>query len=423
MLQIFENDLKNYLLNIISKYENNILNYFNIKLKCSNIIIKKIDDLYVLIVNKISNNLLHSDDMINKIMHNINYCIFNNNITFFYINYKKYIINILHDSQIINELKKNWNKINIYENIGINTIFFNYNNIIYFYDTYENTIIQINRINYINNNFIKLNLDIKDRMIVNVNILLNKYTHLLYYKNNEINNTILLNKNTINFLCYDDFIFNLENISKQNETKKKLTINGYIIKYEDKEYIFNTYIYQKINDLMVNIRNINKAYLELYKNDNLKIIINHMTPYTQEIIKRVNTSIKTLSRELLNIYHITRKKLNPDLYNILSNNYRTILFDLHKIFIYTRKQENESENNDDFLTIKKSLTHEIIYKYLKKININLLSNIYIDRLQLLNDIQNIKIDVDNMKFDTNEFKVLFNDCISTKTMSVLLLQN
>jgi hypothetical protein len=420
----FENNFKNYLTNIVSKYNDNILNYFNIKLKCSNILIKKIDDLYILCINKISDNLLHSDDMINKILHNINYCIFNKDITFYYINLKKNIITKPYDLNIINEFKKNWDNISVYENIGLNTIFFNYNNIIYFYDIYDNTIIPINTINYINNYFNKLNLNITDKTIVNVNIILTKYTHLLYYKNNDIIDNIVINKNeNIYFSCFDEFIFDLENISKQNETKKKITTNGYIIKYNNTEYIFNTYIYQKINDLMINVRNINKTYLELYKNDNLKFVINYMSPYPQEIIKRVNMSIKTLSRELLNIYHITRKKLNPDLYNILSNNYRTILFDLHKIFIYARKKENECENSDDFFTIKQSMTHEIIYKYLKKININLLTYIYIDRLQLLNDIQNVKIDVDNMKLDTNEFKVLFNDCINTKTMSVLLLKN
>jgi hypothetical protein len=53
--------------------------------------------------------------MINKIIHNINYCVFNSTITFFYINYKKYIINKPYDTNIVNELRKNWNKINIYE--------------------------------------------------------------------------------------------------------------------------------------------------------------------------------------------------------------------------------------------------------------------------------------------------------------------
>ena len=104
----------------------------------------------------------------------------------------------------------------------------------------------------------------------------------------------------------------------------------------------------------------------------------------------------------------------------MSNNYKTILFDLHKIFIVVRKNEENIENSDDFFYIKKSMNHDIIYKYLKKININLLSDIYIERLDLINNLSTIKIDVDNMKFDTNEFKILFNDCINTKTMGFLL---
>jgi hypothetical protein len=383
--------------------------------------IKKIDNLYILSTNKISTNLIHSDEFINKILHHVNYCIFDNTIDFFYIDYRKIIINKPYDIEIINEIKTNWDKINIYENIGISGIFLNYSDTIYFYDIYEQTLIQIKQINYINYFYDTLNINLNNNEIIHINIVLNKYNHLLYYKNNDIIDNIMINnKNNIYFSCFDEFIFDLENVSKQNENKKKLSINGYIIKYNDREYVFNTYIYQKIYDLMIPVRNINKAYLELYKNDNLKFVINYMSQYSTEIIKRVNSSIKTLSREFLNIYHITRKKLNPDLYNILSNNYKTILFDLHKIFIYTRKQENEYENSDDFFTIKKSMTHDIIYKYLKKINIDLLVQIYIDRLQLLTDIPNIKIDIDNMKFDTNEFKILFTDCINTKTMSVLL---
>lgn len=416
-----ENSIKNYLKNLLFKYNDNINDYFNSKIKSLNMSIKKIDDLYILSINKISNNLIHSDDLVNNIIHNVNYCIFDSTIDFIYIDYKKIIINKPYDSEIINEIKNNWEKINIYENIGITSIFLNYNNLIYFYDIYEQTLILIDKINYIKHYYDKLNIVLNINEVIQINIVLNKYTHVLYYKNSDIVDTILIiKKDNIYFSCFDEFIFDLESLSKQNENKKKLTINGYIINYNNVDYVFNTYIYQKINDLMIPVRNINKAYLELYKNDNLKFVINYMSQYSTEIVKRVNSSIKTLSREFLNIYHITRKKLNPNLYNILSNNYKTILFDLHKIFIYTRKQENECENSDDFFNIKKSMTHDIIYKYLKKINIDLLVQIYIDRLQLLNSIHNIKIDIDNMKFDTNEFKILFTECINTKTMSVLL---
>ena len=53
MTSNFENTFKEYLLNILSKYDDYIINYFNFILKCSNILIKKINNLYILIVNKI----------------------------------------------------------------------------------------------------------------------------------------------------------------------------------------------------------------------------------------------------------------------------------------------------------------------------------------------------------------------------------
>ena len=60
------------------------------------------------------------------------------------------------------------------------------------------------------------------------------------------------------------------------------------------------------------------------------------------------------------------------------------------------------------------------YQFTKKININLLCDIFIDRLELLNKIQEITIDMNNIRMNCNEFKILFTDCIHTKTMSHLL---
>ena len=108
--------------------------------------------------------------------------------------------------------------------------------------------------------------------------------------------------------------------------------------------------------------NINKCFIDLYKNDNLCFIINYMSQYTSEIINRVNSSIKTLSKEILNIYHFTRNKENSELYNILSNNYKTILFDIHKIFIYFRKNEvkgNKEDKDIDNVLVSEGLISDI----------------------------------------------------------------
>ena len=147
-----------------------------------------------------------------------------------------------------------------------------------------------------------------------------------------------------------------------------------------------------------------------------------MSQYTSESINRINNSIRTLSKEILNIYHFTRNKQNSVLYNILSNNYKTILYDIHKIFIYFRKNEIK-ENKEDKEDIDLNLSNinvDIIYKYLKKINTDLLINIYIDRTELIKNIKNIEINYNKFNSTPNQFKIIFNECSYTKTLSTLL---
>ena len=50
------------------------------------------------------------------------------------------------------------------------------------------------------------------------------------------------------YSCFDELIFDLENISNLNEQRKKITNGGFILSYKENDYILNTYIYQKIQD-------------------------------------------------------------------------------------------------------------------------------------------------------------------------------
>lgn len=421
----FNNIIVKFMKNILSKFDNNdnLINYFNINKKLLHMNLNYINNLFILIPDDMSNNLIHSDEIINLIIHNIEYFVFNNDFTFTFFYKKKINIDKTYTSPIIDEFKNNWNDIKIYNyDIGLNTTIFYYNNDLFYIDKYNYPYI----ININDNKYIKLLIDkslipFKQNIITNVIISSDKIGHIIYYKNNFIAYDIYVYKNdNVYYSCFDELIFDLENISVSNEQKKRLTTGGFIINYKNNDYIITTYIYQKICDIIPSYKNINKCFIELYKNDNLSFVINFMSPYSSDIIKRVNSAVKTLSREFLNIYHVTRKKANSELYNILSNNYKTILFDLHKIFIYARKNDDSLDNNSDDFYEKKSMNHDIVYKYLKKINIDLLCNVFIDRLNLLNNIVDIKIDMNNVKMSFTEFKILFSDCIHTKTMSVLL---
>ncbi len=417
-------DLTDFIKNIFEKNEDT-LKYFEDNYKYLHISLYKSDNLYFLKPDILSDNLIHTDKMINFILHSIEYIIFDFNFNFIYIKDKKQKIE--KNSEILNKIKDDWANVKIYNyNVGIETIIFTYENQQYYVNLNEPYLLRVDTNKHLLNLIEKSNIHLKNDEINEIIISSHKISHMLYYKNNALcDNIYLFHGELLHYSGLDELIFDLENISSINEHKKKLTLGGYIINYNNTDYILPTYIYQKIKDMMPNYVNINKCYIELYKNDNLSFIINYMSPYPADIIKRINSTFKTLSRELLNIYHITRKKANANLYNILSNNYRTILFDLHKIFIYTRKGEEPKSlnyilNNDDEFTEKKSLNHEIIYKYIKKINTEQIINILVDRIELIKEIENITIDMSNIKMNTTEFKILFSDCIFTKTMSHLL---
>ena len=404
---------KEYIFSIGKKYKDNneIITFLQKNNNFSNIYDK--DNLILI---NFSNN---SDN--NK------FCLFDKDLNIYYI--EKYeIVLYKNDLNNFNNINRDWDKINIYENIGDNIYLIKYNDNIYVIYKYEKyyKINKIIEINFINQLYFNLKIELNNNILKKILIVSNKYNKLLYFKNNNILDSLIDYKEKKNyFSCSDELLFELEKISQNNENKKKLTMNGYIIEYDNKEYIINTNLYQKIIDMMPSYYNINKCYIELYKADNLSFLVNYMTLYTHEIINRINISIKTLCREILNIYHLTRKKNNQELYNLLNNNYKNILFDLHKIYIYCKNKNKDikSEEDSDDINIdlnKLTINSDIIYKYLKKINTDILINVYIERENLLKNIKNININYDNFISTPSQFKVIFNDCSYTKTLSILL---
>ena len=147
----------------------------------------------------------------------------------------------------------------------------------------------------------------------------------------------------------------------------------------------------------------------MYKSDNLNFIINYITLYPSEIIKRINLSFKTLAKEYLNLYHLTRKKGHPEIYDQLDTDNRKILYELHNKFILARNDEIKSD--EEFID-KKSLNVDIVYKYIKRIELNILEHIYLNRNELIKKIKSV--------FNDENFKIFIEDCINTKTISYLL---
>jgi len=367
-----------------------------------NINFKKFYDFTIIYTDNLSTNLCHSNKIVNYIIHNIDFIIIDSNYNII----KTYFRNVIIDASIKTELTNNWTQCKIYYNyIGSYIYFFKYNDEYYYFMKYY--IKKLNDDSYIKSIDLNIPTDSEEYILIS-----HFHKHILSYSDDfiyENKKYYKLDSNEIYFSCIDELEFELEKSIKLQEKGKKLINAGYCIKYGGFNYIYPNKLYQKISNLLGNTKNINLSYLELYKSDNLNFIINYISLYPSDIIKRINNSFKTLAKEYLNLYHLTRKKAHPEIYDKLDTENRKILYELHNQFITTRNDELKS--TDEFID-KKSLSVDIVYKYIKRIQLDILEHIYLNRNDLIKKIKSV--------FNDDKFKIFFEDCINTKTISYLL---
>jgi hypothetical protein len=309
-----EFNLKNVLSNFIDFIKTNSDNI-------NNIYINEFEILKMIYTDKININLHHSNELIDYVMHNIDFIVVDNNYN---------IITYLEKNRIVNnETKKllmdNWNDCKVYTNyIGIYCIFFVYEDIKYYCMKYK-----INRYeNSIINQIIPNIFDNTNNVIIHKIIISQRLKHILSYDEefNLVNNKIHdIYSNQIHFSCYDELDYEHNDNIKNMELQKKIFNNGYIIIYNNIKYLLPNKIYEKVTNLLPKYTNINKIYLDLYKSDNLNFVINYLSIYPSDIIKRINLSLKTISKEYLNIYHMTRKKAHPEIYEKLDEDRKSVV--------------------------------------------------------------------------------------------------
>lgn len=354
----------------------------------------------------------------NTVNENFNFFILDdkNNLLFSMFNIKKY------DNDAINELKllveKDWKYIEVTKlKLNFKNIYlFNFKNIWYvtdsniikqFFDIHENNIFSTIP-SYFNDLSINLNncnknnvyhLSIKNNLEKNNSIV--SLVHIFNNSNNDnINNDdILLKLNKekiIHFSCLDEMLMATELMNNEDIVTKNIQYGGYLIKIFDKQFknftlfCIRTEIYKYISSILPKYDNQYKSFLELYQNDHLTDVLPYLHKYPADVIRRINMSVKVLSKEILNIYHLTRKKQNKELYNILPISYKKILYDLHKVYV---NQKFSEINNKDYEILKerKSISVDIVYSHLKNIKNVELVNVFNDRKTLLEKIQLLQI--------------------------------
>lgn len=231
-----------------------------------------------------------------------------------------------------------------------------------------------------------------------------------------IQNIKHINHYKFNTLC--GFIDHLNNITHDNMTNKKISIEGYDIYLYNNDtnelnmYKIQTQIYQQITHIKPKYNNTNIGYLEMYQENKLKEYLPYLTNYHSEIIHRISMSIRTISKEILDIYHFLKKQKRSELYTHIPLNYKKILYNIHGIYIDSRKNDFLNNTQDKIENNTKSITVHDIYHYLKSLPITTLKQIYFDREMMIKE----------KKIDDNLYKLLIHNCIytivQTKLMSI-----
>lgn len=209
----------------------------------------------------------------------------------------------------------------------------------------------------------------------------------------KVNND--MNKKMIQYVSMDNINNTLEQISLTDMKHKKLSVAGYVIIIKNQtEYVsikIYTSLYKIILSMIPPHKNQYLNYLELYQKNQLCDVLPYLNKYHYDITRRINLSLKCLAKEILNIYHFTRNRQNSYVYEILSSSYKKTLYDLHHIYVEQKYDEYvymKTKCEYD-LTEKKSITVNIVYSYLKRMQILKLRQLFMDRKIIVSDLKDI----------------------------------
>lgn len=231
----------------------------------------------------------------------------------------------------------------------------------------------------------------------------------LIEKNNYNQNFVSMkihNEKKLHFSCLDELLTSLDTMNNEDILTKNIQYGGYYIKmYNENTKTYKTcYITTEIYDYLQNVvaQNVNqyKIFLELYQRDKLTEILPYLHKYPTDVIRRINMSVKTLAKEILNIYHLTRKKQNCELYEILPMSYKKILYNLHRIYVNQKYGEFVIKSSN-MMKDKKSISVDIVYSYLKETKTNEISEIFQNRKMLIEELNKIKFDYSNILYVSN----------------------
>lgn len=388
---------------LISNIASNLKNIIENKIYLNNVLSEHLiftftDNFLIVSPSNINQNLHHINQNINNVIHQLKYIIFDKQ-TYEPICYREktnipsYLNRCMSD--VLSFETKEFNNISIYTNyIGSYIILF-FHNIWYF--VFNNTIYEYNNIIFpVLYEHLNKHIDRFDINLCYHIMLVDKRTRKIISHTGDTNYIVLLkatHKRTLQIThtehnmeenkriymsCLDELIFNLNECDAINMKTNKLVHRGYILIYNNIYIKYDTNLYKSLINIIQQVNKQDKTkhhiHIKLYQQNKLNYLLQYINgDDAKEIIKRIRISLQTISREILDIYHLTRNKNNEAIYNHLPHAYKHILYKLHANYIIQKSNETDE---------KISITNENIYHTLKELDYKYLRDIYLYREQL-----------------------------------------
>jgi len=181
-----------------------------------------------------------------------------------------------------------------------------------------------------------------------------------------------------NFRTFDDALKYIE--KKNTDMKESNTIEeGLIVKIGDGKIVMKlqTEKYININSIKPNVYNNWIMYMILYQKQKLREYINFYPDINPKVIKIINSSFNTIKQEIYNLYHATRNKKCPELYNVLPSAYKKIMYDIHGV--YKQKQTIITLQDIDEYLRKIDDGHSIYNLFLARCSLSKINCVYINQ--------------------------------------------
>lgn len=167
--------------------------------------------------------------------------------------------------------------------------------------------------------------------------------------------------------------------------QQMITLEGYVLKYYTGEvhnspFItlkLQTTLYETLTRYKPNNSNIYQCFLELYQIDKLNNFIPFFIKRIEAnnencgfLINCVHRTMRNMAKELSNLYFMTRKKNNNNMYESLPTSYKKLLFGVHGIYL----------NNNSM-----PISAFAIYEYIKFMPSRELRQLFCDRSVMVNN--------------------------------------